>query len=371
MRPDDALAAAEAIVTGHQERMVADLMDALTAALVRGGELTIADERALETAAAWNREAVARILATHSPRISAQTRRIVTAALVEADTGDVQRLAAFYATPVPPGSSAAFARAAAQTAEGVARTIARNNLGMAANAQRVWRDVAAEAIGASVHGALPIDRVMSRAVTRMAREGVMVIDYDSGARTSVDAAVRRTVVTEVTQAAARQTLARIGQYGHDLVETSSHFGSRPDHAEWQGQVFSVSGTSREYPAFYPSTGYGDAAGLGGINCRHSVSPFFPGISEIDELPETVDGKTSDEMYAAQQRQRTLERAVRDAKRDAAALKAAGLDDTNARLTLGARQTRLREYARSEGLTRQPQREKVYAIGAQPRARTRV
>ena len=40
------------------------------------------------------------------------------------------------------------------------------------------------------------------------------------------------------------------QTGTDLVETTAHHGARPDHAVWQGKVFSVSGTHEKYPDFY-------------------------------------------------------------------------------------------------------------------------
>lgn len=366
LTPEQVDELAASLVSGHEERMVAEIMERLTTSLVSGGTLSIADQRTLETAAAMNREEVARILAVHGPAISKETRRLVSEALIASDTGDVELLGSVYAAGAA-GPSAAFARMAQETAGGVAQVIARNNLKMAYRAQQVWYDVAAEAIAATNHGALPLDRVMSRAVSRLSKEGLSTIDYASGVKSDIDVAVRRHVRTQVSQASARMTMARLDQYGHDLVYTSAHFGARPEHAAWQGKAFSRSGRTKGYPDLVSETGYGTVTGLLGANCGHSVTPFFPGITDLPQMPESINGMTNDELYEATQKQRGYERAVRQTKCEADALKKAGLDDTQARLKLGNQQRRLKAFSDAKGLTRQPLREKGYGIGGQPRA----
>jgi len=355
------------IVSGHEERMVAEIMERLVTSLVKGGVLSISDQRTLETAAAMNRDEVARILAEHGPAISKESRRLVERALISSDTGDVAALSSVHAAGAA-GSGAAFMRTAQETAEGVAEIIARNNLRMAHQAQAVWYDVASEAITTWNHGAVPVDQVMSRAVSRLSKEGLATIDYASGVKSDIDVAVRRHVVTQVSQASARMTMARLDEYGHDLVYTSAHFGARPDHAVWQGRAFSRSGRTKGYPDLVSVTGYGTVTGLLGANCGHSVYPFAPGITSLPQMPERADnGMTNDELYEATQKQRRHERAVRETKREMAALRQAGLDDTQARLKLGNQQRRLKAFADTNGLPRQPLREKAYGIGAQPRA----
>lgn len=367
LTPEQIAELAAALVSGHEERMVAELMQRLVTSLVSGGTLTISDQRALETAAAMNREEVARILASYGPAISKESTGLITDALIAADTGDVELLSSVYIGGGAAGSTAAFMRIAEETAEGVAQIIARNNLKMAYRAQQVWYDVAAEAIAATNHGALPIGRVMGRAVSRLAKEGLSTIDYASGVRSDIDVAVRRHVVTQVGQASARMTMGRLDQYGHDLVYTSAHMGARLEHAAWQGKAFSRSGRTKGYPDLVSETGYGTVTGLLGANCGHSLTPYFPGITDLPEMPERVNGMTNDELYEATQKQRGYERAIRQTKREAAALGQAGLDDTQARLKLGAQQRRLKAYSDAKGLPRQPLREKAYGVGAQPRA----
>lgn len=148
-----------------------------------------------------------------------------------------------------------------------------------------------------------------RAVKDISKQGI-IIDYPSGAKISVEAGVRRAVVTGINQSCCRLEMERMREFGTDLVVTSQHFGARPSHAEWQGRVFSLSGNS-PYPNFYFETGYGTGDGLGGWNCRHSFSPFIEGVSKI---PKQIDIEKSNDIYEKQQKQRQLERNIRTRKR---------------------------------------------------------
>jgi hypothetical protein len=161
------------------------------------------------------------------------------------------------------------------------------------------------------------------------------------------------------------------EYGHDLVQTSAHFGARPEHEVWQGKAFSLSGRKvidgKAYPDFYQATGYGRIDGMQGVNCRHSWGPHYPGISQLPKVEGTRDGKTSKQYYKAAQKQRGLERQIRDKKRTIALGKEAGLPMTQEKLELGVLQGKLKTFVATEGLVRNPMREKAYGIAAQPRA----
>lgn len=366
LTPDEVEGVAAGIVSGHEETLVSDMLRQLVSALAKDGDLTVKELRLLETAAANNRNALARILVEYQPKIRKQTVKIVTDALKASDDGDVEVLSRLYALPVTAGKTALFARLGQESADGLAKIITRQNIQMAAHAEQLWYDVSAEAITAYNHGVVPMDRIISRAVTRLSREGVSTIDYKSGVRNNVDVAVRRHVVSQVGQAAGRMTMSRLEQYGHDLVWVSAHFGARPEHAEWQGKAYSLTG-SGGYEDFYEATGYGDVAGLLGVNCRHSFGPYFDGITELPELPDEMNGMDSETYYDATQDQRAMERAVRAYKREVAALETAGADATDARLKLGKAQGRLRTHVSDKGLVRQPKREKAYGLSEQPRA----
>lgn len=358
-------ALADALVSGYQEALVAEVLDALITSLASGGVLNITDQRTLELAMRLNREAVEAALITHSTSISAQARAAVVDTMRHADTVDTAALAALY-PGTPPAADLIARQMTQQTADGVARMMSRSNLAMTQRAVAVWHDVATEAMTRASLGAEPLDATIARAVARLCDEGIDTIDYASGRAVNLDVAIRRYAVTQVGQAAGYLTADRLSHYNHDLVQTSAHSGSRPDHAEWQGQVFSFTGTTPGYPDFVSSTGYGAVDGLLGANCRHSYGVWFEG-SPLPEQAEEYGGMSSDEHYAATQTQRRHERAIRGTKREIAGLRTAGADDTAARLKLGRQQARLADHVGATGLPRNPLREKAYGIGPQPLA----
>lgn len=197
----------------------------------------------------------------------------------------------------------------------------------ASGAQRAFIEAATLAEMQVESGAFDYVTAIRNAVRTAASGGAWVL-YPTGARSRLDTATRRAVLTGVNQTAAALTLAYADDMGCDLVETTAHMGARPEHAVWQGQVFSRSGKSRRYPDFVTATGYGTGPGLCGWNCRHSFYMFFEGLDEraysraqLDEYANArvrVNGKEMP-YYEATQRQRAMERRVRDTRRELAGL----------------------------------------------------
>jgi hypothetical protein len=218
-------------------------------------------------------------------------------------------------------------------------------------------------------GAMSYDQAIRAAIKSVAGEGIKVVNYATGNGRSeqLDVAIRRTVLTGVSQTAGVLQSRRADEMGQDLVQTSAHYGARPEHAIWQGRVFSRSGASRQYPDFVTSTGYGTGPGLCGWNCRHSFYPFFEGISEnayteteqedLRNKTVTLAGKEIS-AYDATQIQRGLERKVRYWKRQSAALGAGGLSSVAEDAKIKLYQAQLREFVKQTGLNRQSPRESV-------------
>lgn len=171
-------------------------------------------------------------------------------------------------------------------------------------------------------GAMDYNRAFELAIKNAINDCSMVL-YPSGHRDQLDVAIRRAVLTGINQTSAKAQIIRMDELGCDLVETTAHGGARPSHAEWQGRVFSRSGSSRKYPDFVSSTGYGTGAGLCGWNCRHSFYPYFDGISTpsyssqqlryYNRIVGEYNGKKYNE-YEASQVQRAFERKIRAIKR---------------------------------------------------------
>ena len=263
------------------------------------------------------------------------------------------------------------ANVAASAARGMAEIMRRENIALAASAEREWYAATAEAV-LRVEGGDSPRRAIEDAVSRLAKLGITTIDYRSGVSTSVDAALRRHLVTQANQARNDVLWRRMDEWGCDLVYTTAHYGARPTHAVWQGKVFSRSGRSAKYPPLVEATGYGTAAGLCGVNCRHRMVPYVEGASKLPDTDyseqERLTGMTSGEYYAATQAQRRLEAAIRATKREVSVGEAVGADMTAGRVRLGELQSRLRAHCREHHLRRDYGRELAYGVqGAQPRA----
>ena len=226
-------------------------------------------------------------------------------------------------------------------------------------------------------GAFSQNEAIRTAIKDLAGKGVECITYPSGHVDHMDVAVRRAAVTGANQSALRLQDALADEMDSDLVETTAHSGARPEHALWQGKVFSRSGAHPKYPDFRSSTGYGTGTGLGGFNCRHSWFPYFEGISdpaytqaELDEMnaPKyTYNGEKLTE-YEASQKQRAIERNIRRWKREYKAMEAAGLDTSEAAAKLKRWQDKQKDFIAQTGLKRQTEREQVEGFGRREAAR---
>ncbi len=172
---------------------------------------------------------------------------------------------------------------------------------------------------------------------RYAQSGVM-IDYPTGARRSLEAAVRCCIVTSMNQTAAQVTNQYIAQGGIEYVLVSAHMGARHDkkhpeglqsHDHWQGKVYKISGSEEGIPNLLEATGYTidpatgqgrvvNPLGLHGYNCRHSHKPWDKSLRnpyvDADGNPK-IDVHESQELYEKQQQQRSMERAIRQTKRE--------------------------------------------------------
>ena len=171
---------------------------------------------------------------------------------------------------------------------------------------------------------------------RYAGRGIYV-DYPSGARRTLEAAVRLCVVTSMNQTAAQVTNQYIVEGGIEYVLVSAHLGARvaqkgqpalASHADWQGKVYKIRGTTPECPNLLERTGYDvdpntgqgtvkNPLGLHGYNCRHSHKPWDPRLRNpyVDEKGNLkIDSEENKKRYELQQKQRAMERSLRAWKR---------------------------------------------------------
>jgi len=220
-----------------------------------------------------------------------------------------------------------------------------------------------------ISGAFTQDQAIKMAVKDLASQGIYAAEYKNGRKMSLEAAVRMNVVTGVNQTCAELQLKRSDEMGCDLVEVSAHAGARPDHALWQGKVYSRSGNHPKYPDFITSTGYGTVTGLCGANCRHNFYPFYEGISQrayTDKELEEMSAKTVEyngerlTEYEASQVQRKIERNIRRWKREKASMEAAGQSTAEAAAKLKYWRGEMESFTKQTGFKRQYSREEIFA-----------
>lgn len=233
-------------------------------------------------------------------------------------------------------------------------------------------------------GAINYNQAIKTAVKQLAGSGLKVVDYESGHRDQIDVAVRRAVMTGVSQICAKYTEQSAEYLETPYFEVSAHAGARDkpgpspwsSHKDWQGKVYSIR-TGDIYPSVYEVCGLGAVDGLEGANCRHRRFPWVEGVSErtyTDEQLEhiddglgcTYDGKTYT-AYEATQMQRRVEREIRKLKREKAAYKAAGLheDETAVNIRLRRLNAKYKAFSAEAGLPEQPERMKVLHTKPEP------
>lgn len=211
--------------------------------------------------------------------------------------------------PVPLTQSPELIRVMQRDYEATAGEWKNFTRSMAAASQQTYIRACDDAYHKAMTGTVSVSQAVREAINELVRTGVEVV-YPSGRKDTIETATARAVRTGISQASAHIQLSRMDEMDVDLVLVSSHLGARPDHAEWQGKVYSRNGG--DYPDFISSTGYGTVTGLCGANCRHSFGPHFEGVANPFEQ---YDSEENLKQYEIEQRQRTLERRIRDTKRE--------------------------------------------------------
>jgi len=215
-------------------------------------------------------------------------------------------------------------------------------------------------------GITDYNTAVRKVVRNLADQGITGATYVTQAgrviRNHLDVAVKRALITSARQTTGQLKIQRAREWGSNLVEVSSHIGARPEHAVWQGKIYSIDGGTAEYPNLAASTGYGTVTGLKGANCAHDFWPFFEGISEQTHFP--VDETENARVYEQSQIQRKMEREIREQKRRAVAFEAAGdkEDLLTAQLKLKSKEAQLKDFLGKTDRVRLREREQVLGFG---------
>ena len=214
-------------------------------------------------------------------------------------------------------------------------------------------------------GNFDYNTVIRKVVTQMTNSGLRFVDYSSGRSSRVDVAVRRSVLTGLSQITAQINERNADELGTKYFEVDWHPGARPEHRVWQGKVYSKE-------QLVSVCGLGSVTGLCGANCRHDYYPFVPGVSErmySDAWLEEQNRKESQtkewfskeyDAYGQTQKQRQMETAMRAQREKVDLLKEAGADKDDITIARCKYQAQLDEYGRfCRKMGIPEQRERIY------------
>ena len=220
--------------------------------------------------------------------------------------------------------------------------------------------------GAVISGVSSYNKAIKDAVNAMVSTGITGFVDKGGNRWRPEVYAATVIRTTSANAARQAVFERNEQYGNDLYQVSTHDGARPLCYPWQGKVISKSDWSREVEDFegnkvhvyaQSETSYGEAAGLFGINCGHYPMVFIPGFSSLRGEPQ--DPEENAKTYEESQKQRALERKVRNEKLKYDVEKARGADEETLRVQrkrVRAASNELDQFCNETGRARRRYRE---------------
>lgn len=251
----------------------------------------------------------------------------------------------------------------------VNESLVSRNYGQSA-VTKAYRQVLTESTTATVTGLMTHKDAVESAMYRIVDKGLPTNLTDKAGRNwSLEGYTHMVVNTTVNRTFNEVRLQRMSDFDMHLALMSAHPNSRPACAPIQGHVVNL--VPANDPAFNPhydtiyDHGYGEPSGTQGINCRHILFPYEPGVSEnhqpqYDPNEAIANGKLV-------QQQRARERAIRDAKKRLAVAEQLGDDQmvSQTKTLLRARQAKLRQFISDNNagrdiplLTRDYTREKI-------------
>ena len=314
---------AEQIASELHANIIKKIIERMMIRLGRGEDylLTATDKWQIEVLqeAGYLLEDIQKELANNTKKQVKEIQEAMEDAGVQALQWDDKIYQAAGLTPVPLLQSPALMRIMQRNYEATAGEWRNFTRTTADEAQRLFINQMDNAYNMVVSGAVSYTEAVRDVINDVSEVG-MKVNYPSGYKLSIESATMMIVRTGISQAAAEVTTARMEEMDWDIVLVSAHLGARTgnggmnpgNHLWWQGQFYSRTGRTKEYPDFKATTGYGTGEGLCGWNCRHSFGPG-DGINNpfSDKDIAYADNYKIEKM---QQRQRTLERRIRDSKR---------------------------------------------------------
>lgn len=167
-------------------------------------------------------------------------------------------------------------------------------------------------------GAVSLNQAIDMATKDFLNTGINSITYKDGKQVNIASYVEMCLRTANHRATLLGEGKKRDEYGIYTVVVSAHANTCPMCAVWQGKVLIddvFSNPTEEYlqenKGKYKLLSEAIDAGLLHVNCKHTLTTYFPGITNLPTVP---DERKALERYKAEQEQRRLERYIRKWKR---------------------------------------------------------
>ena len=163
------------------------------------------------------------------------------------------------------------------------------------------------------NGVKTLPQAIDMATKDFLAKGIDSITYKNGARVNIASYAEMCLRTANHRATLLGEGKKRDEYGIYTVVVSAHANTCKMCEPWQGKILidDVFSHGTKLDGDYPLLSEAITAGLLHPNCRHSITTFFPGITNLPKVP---DGKEAIKLYEAEQKQRYLERQIRKWKR---------------------------------------------------------
>lgn len=221
------------------------------------------------------------------------------------------------------------------------------------NVYQAYKEIIDKTVGEVFMGVLTSEKALRQTIQQWITErgGVGYFIDKGGHKWSFESYVN-TVINSTSMRMYNEMRTQAARdYDIHTFYMSHHAAAREMCAPIQGHVVydpRSGGTASDHSEFpnLSNYGLGTAGGTFGINCRHYLTPFIPGVNEMPS-DKPVDPETAIKNGRKQAQQRQLERNVRNAKRDLKVAEAFGDDKAimNAKLRIKRNQAALRQIVK--------------------------
>jgi cellobiose-specific phosphotransferase system component IIA len=208
-------------------------------------------------------------------------------------------------------------------------------------------------------GTMTLKQAVDMATMDFLNQGINCVLYADGRRVNIASYAEMSLRTASQRATFMADGLKRDQWGIHTIFVSAHANACDLCLPWQGKiliddVFSAGRPDGKHKLLSEAI----EANLLHPNCRHTLATYFPGVTELPEVP---DEELARKNHEAEQKQRYMERQVRKWKRRAVG----SLDKENqvtAKKKVREWQKRIREHLKENPqLRRDYHREKIFEV----------